>query len=164
MALSIGRRSRGASCVAQKERCWSLRGVKANERGEILRKKKKYKYGTKKQPRPGCPPGHWAEAVSVTSARPVSTPCPASGRQQQQSRFDFFFLFRNGLLSDPTYAFSAGLTEGKMRASTGNFLTSVNFPPDLAVSQRDVLRTRGKTRSASQLPSSSSEHQEKPAE
>lgn len=163
MALSIGRRSPGASCIAQKERSWSLRGVKANERGEILKKKKKVQIRNEETAQAWLPLGHWAEADSVTSARPVSTPCPASGRQQQQPRFDFFFLFRNGLLSDPTYAFSAGLAEGKMRASTGNFLTSVNFPPDLAVSQLDVLRTRGKTRSASQLPSSS-EHQEEPAE
>ena len=102
------------------------------------------------------------EADTVTSARPVRTPYPATGMQQQQPHSEGFFLFRNGLLSNPTYAFSTGLAEAEMRAATENFLTSVSFPLDLAVSQQDVLRTRGKAQSASQLPSSSA-HQAKHA-
>lgn len=90
----------------------------------------------------------------MTSARPVKTPCPATGMRRQQSYFNFsFFLFRNGLLSDPTYAFSAGLAEGERRAAAGDFLTPVNFLPDLAVSQRDALTTRGKSQRGTLPPS-----------
>lgn len=89
----------------------------------------------------------------MTSARPIETPCLPQACSSNWLEL-IFFLFRNTLLSDPTYAFSAGLVKGEMRASTGNFLTSLNFPPDLAVSQRDALRTLGKTQRVSQLPPS----------
>lgn len=40
-----------------------------------------------------------------------------------------------------------------MRASAGDFLTSVNFLPDLAVSQRDVPMTRGESQRGALPPS-----------
>lgn len=109
-----------ASSVAQKERCWSLRRVKAKGiGGGGFCKMVQMHDGEPDQA--WLPSGHQAEADSVTSARPVRTPCPATGMQRQQPCFDFFFLFRNGLLSHPTYAFSTGLAEGEMKASAGGF-------------------------------------------
>lgn len=48
-------------------------------------------------------------------------------------------LLSKALQPDPTYALTAGSAGGEMRAFSWNFLTCVNFSPDLASSQCDTL-------------------------
>lgn len=77
------------------------------------------------------------EADSVSSARTVRT--LSHHRHAEATEVLWFFLFKNVLQPDPTYAHTTGSGEGEMRACAGNFLTSVNFSQDLAMSQCDAL-------------------------
>lgn len=77
------------------------------------------------------------KADPAFSARPVRT--LSRHRHAEATEVLWFFLFKNVLQADPTtYALTAGSAEGEMRACSGNFLTSVNFSQDLAMSQCDA--------------------------
>lgn len=93
----------------------------------------------KKQTSAGCPRALGLEADALSSARPVRTlPCPWACRINRSALIFFPFLKKTpSSLTLPTL--TAGSAEGEMRPFAGNFLTSVNFFQDLAVSQCEAL-------------------------